>query len=69
MSGLAGFVLCAVQAFRPARKADLKVCTTFVACLLCASLAAAQEIPGGRSRDFEDPNGYVFELVELTPPP
>jgi catechol 2,3-dioxygenase-like lactoylglutathione lyase family enzyme len=29
-------------------------------------LAEAQEIPGGRSRDFEDPDGYVFELVELT---
>lgn len=23
------------------------------------------DIPGGRSRDFEDPDGYVFELVEL----
>jgi len=29
------------------------------------ALGAAQEIPGGRSRDFEDPDGYVFELVEL----
>jgi len=28
-------------------------------------LGAAQDIPGGRSRDFEDPDGYVFELVEL----
>lgn len=33
------------------------------------ALGAAQEIPGGRSRDFEDPDGYVFELVELTQPP
>jgi predicted enzyme related to lactoylglutathione lyase len=32
------------------------------------ALAAAQEIPGGRSRDFEDPDGYLFELVELTRP-
>ena len=31
------------------------------------ALGAAQEIPGGRSRDFEDPDGYVFELVEFTP--
>jgi predicted enzyme related to lactoylglutathione lyase len=30
-------------------------------------LSPAQEIPGGRSRDYEDPEGYVFELVELTP--
>jgi len=29
------------------------------------ALGAPQEIPGGRSRDFEDPDGYVFELVEL----
>jgi catechol 2,3-dioxygenase-like lactoylglutathione lyase family enzyme len=29
------------------------------------ALGATQEIPGGRSRDFEDPDGYVFELVEL----
>ena len=28
-------------------------------------LGAPQEIPGGRSRDFVDPDGYVFELVEL----
>ena len=29
------------------------------------ALGASQEIPGGVSRDFEDPDGYVFELVEL----
>lgn len=29
------------------------------------ALGVAQDIPGGRSRDFEDPDGYVFELVEL----
>jgi predicted enzyme related to lactoylglutathione lyase len=29
------------------------------------ALGGAQDIPGGRSRDFEDPDGYVFELVEL----
>jgi catechol 2,3-dioxygenase-like lactoylglutathione lyase family enzyme len=29
------------------------------------ALGGSQEIPGGLSRDFEDPDGYVFELVEL----
>lgn len=29
------------------------------------ALSAVQEIPGGRSRDYEDPDGYVLELVEL----
>jgi len=29
------------------------------------ALGSSQEIPGGVSRDFEDPDGYVFELVEL----
>ena len=29
------------------------------------ALGGSQEIPGGVSRDFEDPDGYVFELVEL----
>jgi catechol 2,3-dioxygenase-like lactoylglutathione lyase family enzyme len=29
------------------------------------ALGAAHEIPDGRSRDFEDPDGYVFELVEI----
>jgi predicted enzyme related to lactoylglutathione lyase len=29
------------------------------------ALSAPHEIPGGRARDFEDPDGYVFELVEL----
>ena len=28
-------------------------------------LGGPQEIPGGSSRDFVDPDGYVFELVEL----
>ena len=27
-------------------------------------LGKVSEIPGGRSQDFEDPDGYVFELVE-----
>ncbi|HYS11547.1 MAG TPA: VOC family protein [Myxococcales bacterium] len=31
------------------------------------ALGNQQEIPGGISRDFEDPDGYVFELVELAP--
>jgi len=30
------------------------------------ALSAPHEIPGGRSRDFEDPDGYVFELVEFS---
>jgi catechol 2,3-dioxygenase-like lactoylglutathione lyase family enzyme len=31
------------------------------------ALGESQEIPGGISRDFEDPEGYVFELVQFTP--
>ena len=31
------------------------------------ALGGSQEIPGGASRDFEDPDGYVFELVEFRP--
>jgi predicted enzyme related to lactoylglutathione lyase len=31
-------------------------------------LAPAQPIPGGRSRDYEDPEGYVIELVQLEGP-
>jgi predicted enzyme related to lactoylglutathione lyase len=30
------------------------------------ALSAPHDIPGGRARDFEDPDGYVFELVELS---
>lgn len=33
------------------------------------ALSPAQPIPNGRSRDFEDPDGYVFELVELAGTP
>jgi len=29
------------------------------------ALSYTHEIPGGRARDFQDPDGYVFELVEL----
>ena len=29
------------------------------------ALSGVHDIPGGRARDFEDPDGYVFELVEL----
>jgi catechol 2,3-dioxygenase-like lactoylglutathione lyase family enzyme len=29
------------------------------------ALGPPHEIPGGRARDFEDPDGYVFEMVEL----
>ena len=32
------------------------------------ALGESQEIPGGISRDFEDPEGYVFELVQFNPP-
>ena len=28
-------------------------------------LGPAHEIPGGRARDYIDPDGYVFELVQL----
>lgn len=28
------------------------------------ALGRVNTIPGGRSQDFEDPDGYVFELVE-----
>jgi catechol 2,3-dioxygenase-like lactoylglutathione lyase family enzyme len=31
------------------------------------ALGESQEIPGGISRDFEDPEGYVFELVQFGP--
>ena len=30
------------------------------------ALSYTHEIPGGRARDFQDPDGYVFELVELS---
>jgi predicted enzyme related to lactoylglutathione lyase len=33
------------------------------------ALSAPHQIPGGRARDFEDPDGYVFELVELAGAP
>ena len=29
------------------------------------ALGEVHAIPGGRARDFEDPDGYVFELVEI----
>ena len=29
------------------------------------ALGHAHEIPGGRARDFEDPDGYVFEIVQI----
>ena len=28
-------------------------------------LGKAHEIPGGRARDYEDPDGYVLELIQL----
>jgi len=33
------------------------------------ALSSVHEIPGGRARDFQDPDGYVFELVELAGAP
>ena len=33
------------------------------------ALSPAQQFLGGRSRDFADPEGYVFEIVELSLPP
>jgi predicted enzyme related to lactoylglutathione lyase len=30
------------------------------------ALSEPHEIPFGRARDFEDPDGYVFELVEMS---
>jgi len=33
------------------------------------ALGPAHAIPGGRARDFEDPEGYVLELVQLDKPP
>jgi predicted enzyme related to lactoylglutathione lyase len=32
------------------------------------ALSSIHAIPGGRARDFEDPEGYVFELVQLDAP-
>jgi predicted enzyme related to lactoylglutathione lyase len=29
------------------------------------ALGAVHQIPGGRARDFECPDGYAFELIEL----
>jgi predicted enzyme related to lactoylglutathione lyase len=29
------------------------------------ALGASHDIPGGRARDFEDPDGYVFEMIEF----
>ncbi len=33
------------------------------------ALSGVHDIPGGRARDFEDPDGYVFELVEFSANP
>ena len=30
-------------------------------------LSPVQDIGGGQSQDFEDPDGYVFELIQLYP--
>ena len=30
------------------------------------ALGPSHEIPGGQARDFEDPDGYVFEMIELS---
>jgi catechol 2,3-dioxygenase-like lactoylglutathione lyase family enzyme len=46
--------------------ADLPEMTGLLARHGCRPLGSAHEIPGGRARDFEDPDGYVLELVELS---
>ena len=30
------------------------------------ALGESHEIPGGRARDFMDPDGYVFEMIEFS---
>jgi len=47
------------------RVADLEEMSALVLRSGARALGTAQEIPGGLSRDFEDPEGYVFELVEM----
>jgi catechol 2,3-dioxygenase-like lactoylglutathione lyase family enzyme len=49
------------------RVADLNEMSALVLRRGARALGESQEIPGGISRDFEDPDGYVFELVELRP--
>ena len=31
------------------------------------ALGPSHDIPGGRARDFEDPDGYLFEMIEFSP--
>ena len=49
------------------RVRDLEEMSALVLRRGARALGEAQEIPGGSSRDFEDPDGYVFELVQLRP--
>ncbi|HET7788422.1 MAG TPA: VOC family protein [Myxococcales bacterium] len=49
------------------RVADLNEMSALVLRRGARALGESQEIPGGLSRDFEDPDGYVFELVEFRP--
>jgi predicted enzyme related to lactoylglutathione lyase len=47
------------------RVSDLEEMSALVLRHGARALGASQEIPGGISRDFEDPEGYVFELVQM----
>ncbi|MBS2021395.1 MAG: VOC family protein [Deltaproteobacteria bacterium] len=46
------------------RVMDLEQMTSLLSRHGARPLGDVQHIPGGRSRDMEDPDGYVFELVE-----
>jgi catechol 2,3-dioxygenase-like lactoylglutathione lyase family enzyme len=48
------------------RVQNLEEMSALVARQGARALGLPQAIPGGSSRDFEDPDGYVFELVELS---
>ena len=47
------------------RVSDLEEMSALIQRHGALALGAPQEIPGGISRDFEDPEGYVFELVQM----
>ena len=47
------------------RVSDLEEMSALILRHGARALGASQEIPGGISRDFEDPEGYVFELVQM----
>ena len=47
------------------RVADLDEMSALLQREGATALSPAHAIPGGRSRDFEDPEGYVFEIVQI----